>query len=735
MRLRFDDLVAGGVPAYPGQAPAVLILRDAAPRTEENAPPMLHRKTAREAASKAGRTAKRGKAAGTPRGAARPVTDKKRRKKLREKNLAAIAIKNPGLSKQLAEYVARSKLVFDDDGEPDIAFGSHKLYGRPLAEHAKAQITAFFANPSRIVMGVVQPSDLDRLGGRFVHEALRRGHEAGITFHLQPQTHRAVFLTVFGIGLGPHIDPLVEKTKCRYLILVEPNLEFLYHSLEVYDWSRLYRIIDKRHGLIAFLIGDRPEPIDVTIRNVIRGTCPGAFDGYTFFTHYSNRLFDNVIALMQKNAQMTVAGFGFTDDEVFMLRNTYANLCTGDALLSQRTGVRRTLAPIFIIGSGPSLDQAFEVIRANADNAVIFSCGTAIRPLMRAGIVPDFHLEIERNVEVVPLIEQADREFDLSPVCLVVTTTVDPRIPQYFKKKVFFFRPALSCTPIFAKNEESQPSGAGPTVVNAALSFAQDVGFREIYFFGVDLGTKVPSVRHSAHTWHSTEDGFENDIVYSVPIAANFGGVVYSNRDLIWAQAEIENAIRRWGRGRFYYNCSDGARIKGMTARLARAIRLPSFPGGKQKVVDDLMATFPVYNKDDFDSSWTDKGVRKEIKHYARTILSALKKYPDLDSKMYLSEMNKVFLPANRRKEAWAMVFRGSIIMATLGAEYYLKRCNNDPKYGEFKKIVREELSRLTEKIRDYVLDELGDLAKKVPALRRIDPAKAPRLQRQQAET
>jgi hypothetical protein len=644
------------------------------------------------------------------------------RAKRRERSLAAIGGLDPGLARRLAEYKPRSELIFDKDGNHNVGFGERKLYERPLVEHARDQVARFWTNPARLVVAPVQPTHLDRQAGQFLHNILKRGHERGVTFQAMPKTRRSELVVVFGIGLAAHLDPLVEDTDCRFLVLVEPNLEFLHHSLGVYDWAGLIKRLARKRGRLLFFVGIPPVAVDEGLRGAIRVFCPCAFDGMVIFTHYPNTLFDQVMNLIQKNAAITVSGFGFVDDEIFMLRNTYANLSAGDARLTQRTGARRIAAPIFLVGSGPSLDRMYEDIRRNADRAVIFSCGTGIRPLLQAGIVPDLHLEIERNVEVVPLIEQAAREFDLSPICLVVTTTVDPRIPLYFKKKVYYFRAALSCTPIFAPTDECQPGSSGPTVVNAALGVAQDVGFRQVYFFGVDLGTRVvnPKVRHSAHSWQNTVDGFEDTKAYDMPVPGNFGGKVYSNRDLLWTMSEVENAIRHWGRGRFYYNCSDGARIKGVTPRLAGKLRLPPIPGGKEKVLADLMATFPAYTQENLKAAWTDERARKEIRDYIGKVKAVLKKRRDLDDKRYLLDMQQVFLPPDAREHAWAMVYRGTLLMALTGAEYYMRRSVGDPKFGAFKTIVREELFALTDLLKKETLDALGRLSETAPALRKI---------------
>ena len=56
--------------------------------------------------------------------------------------------------------------------------------------------------------------------------------------------------------------------------------------------------------------------------------------------------------------------------------------------------------PVFVIGSGPSLDNDIPFIRKNQDKAIVVACGTAIDTLYHAGIKPDFYACTERTPEI-----------------------------------------------------------------------------------------------------------------------------------------------------------------------------------------------------------------------------------------------------------------------------------------------------------------------------------------------
>ncbi len=100
-------------------------------------------------------------------------------------------------------------------------------------------------------------------------------------------------------------------------------------------------------------------------------------------------------------------------------------------------------------------------------------------------LLPDFQIELE-NLDVSPLVSQVAEEHDLSSMAILASSTVDTGSLSPFGDVIFYFRFPLSPYPLYCGSEVYSLKQGGPTVTNAGLSFAQDSGFREIYFFGVD---------------------------------------------------------------------------------------------------------------------------------------------------------------------------------------------------------------------------------------------------------
>ena len=221
-------------------------------------------------------------------------------------------------------------------------------------------------------------------------------------------TEETYFLLIFGVGLGGHIDPLVERTNCHVLILVEPNLEFIYHSLEVYDWAALFERFEERNGRIEILVDSNPDGLAREIRDTVCNTNPCSLDGMYVFTHYNNSVFVQTSEFVLRDPNIMLFGLGWVDDEIMMIKNAHASLYPGTAQVYLRPTASPVGLPAFVVGSGPSLDRDIPFLKKNADKAIILSCGSAIRPLLVNDIVPDFQIEVE-NLDVYRQIEQVAR--------------------------------------------------------------------------------------------------------------------------------------------------------------------------------------------------------------------------------------------------------------------------------------------------------------------------------------
>jgi hypothetical protein len=407
-----------------------------------------------------------------------------------------------------------------------------------------------------------------------------------------PPSDGGGYLLVYGIGLGLHLPALFRETPVRHIILIEEHFEFLAHSLGLVEWAELLERLDANGQTLNILIGEDPAVVEARVHWLMRGRGFGLIDGSYIYSHYRSTMLDLAHKYFVKDLPLLPVSIGYWEDEQVMLENGTANLCRYSFRLLDIRPRLQVDIPAFIVGSGPSLDASIEHIKRLRGQAVIFSSGTALQPLLRHGIRPDFHCELENGWGSTQHVFRAAERFDLTGITLIASTTVHPIMPALFDRRIFYFRDSVASTPLWC------PDGLGihgtaPTCTNLALRAALIMAFQDIYLFGIDLGARDPRAHHAKDTFYG-EDSLaaaaqvtDPNKVMNIELPANFGGLARTNQILHWARMMMAQAIEVFSNARIY-NCSDGASIPGTMPKLARSIRLDVPANRRDAVVQRL---------------------------------------------------------------------------------------------------------------------------------------------------
>jgi hypothetical protein len=312
-------------------------------------------------------------------------------------------------------------------------------------------------------------------------------------------------------------------------------------------------------------------------------------DGSYVFTHYPLWAFSEGRNRLYEAVEFAFINRGFFEDEVVMMTNAVTNFAAGPSwLIEGRPRLHRPELAV-IVGAGPSLDEGLARLKEIRDRVVLFSAGTALRPLLRNGFVPDFHCELENVPATVEALKEASKYGDLSQITLMASTTVDPRIPPMFRETIYFFRDSVSSTMILG-DKHLPIAGATPTCVNMALSMAAFLGFTDMALFGADCGIRPGSDDHAKDTIYRDIGVFQREgdtnERYPVEVEGNFGGIartnwIYDSCRLMLAEViELRclNAV----------NASDGAFIPGAVPRVPEAVEPPGTAIDRRALIEAL---------------------------------------------------------------------------------------------------------------------------------------------------
>lgn len=469
-----------------------------------------------------------------------------------------------------------SSVVFESGDPVDIRVDGRLIYGGDARQFAAGQVDAYMKKPLRFLLqrldlcGMITPCGWRLV--RTIDGALRGGGFGEST--TQP-TNSPTLLVVLGLGLGHHIEKLVRETQPKWLLIVEPLVEFIEHSFHAVDWAALIENFKEKGGQIAFVTESDPPKIIRAISAMVQAKGAPYADGSWVFTHYPFWAFNEVRDNIHKAMEFVFINRGYYEDELVMFGNSVRNFAKHDCwLLENRPHLQRPELAV-IVGAGPSLDEGIETIKAIRDRVVLFSAGTALRALLRNGITPDFHCEVENGGPVYDVLVETAKCGDLSKITLIAANTVYPSVPSLFGETIFYFRDSVSPTQIIGR-KHLEIYGTSPTCVNLAMTSAAVMGFTDFALFGTDCGTRPGSLRHAQGTIYSDIAKYQNanepTKSHTMEVPGNFGGIIHTELVYDSCRIMLGETIRFYGSRVF--NCSDGALIPGAQPCVPEALQV-----------------------------------------------------------------------------------------------------------------------------------------------------------------
>ncbi|AWB67782.1 hypothetical protein C2869_15715 [Saccharobesus litoralis] len=381
-------------------------------------------------------------------------------------------------------------------------------------------------------------------------------------------------LIFFGMGVGYQMESLFDNHQVDKLFLCEPNRDFFFASLFAIDWAHILKKVDETQSRLYINIGDDGSNLFQDLLKQFYSIGPYVLASTYFYQSYYNSELTSAIAQLREQLQIVVSMGEYFDHARYGIAHTTNIIERGTALLvnnpSRYLSFEDTEVPIFLVGNGPSLDTAIETIKEWKDQAIIISCGTALMPLYKHGIVPDFHAEIEQNRATFDwCCRVGDFEY-LKKISLISCNGIHPDTCDLFKDTFVAFKDGESSTAsaleILGKENYTELKFAFPTVSNMVLNIFSTIGFNQIYLFGVDLGFVDVDNHHSKLSGYYYTDGkeisdYKKDNNTSIVVPGNFRNTVLTKHEFKLSKTLMEQLLRK--RRIDCFNCSDGARIEG----------------------------------------------------------------------------------------------------------------------------------------------------------------------------
>ncbi len=558
------------------------------------------------------------------------------------------------------------RIIVGENGSLNALIKNEYLYPYDPKELARDQVNNLMQDPKRIVNPIFgTPSEKQFIHFKYYSELIKLNEDRTISSFIYDGKNIPAII-VFGMGFGYHIVELIRRFNIQHMIVIEVNPDLFKLSLYAIDWSEVFSYFKKEGRSFNVIIEDDFEKLKHHLNQRLAFINPAFMSYLFFFEHFSSPVFDKLKDWLIVELTESPLMWGFFDDEVWSLKHTIGNIKNGIPVFYGDKKVETDI-PVFIVGSGPSLDKSINVIKKFSKNAIIVSCGTALGALYRAGIKPDVHIEIERTEIVYKTLLEIDRKF-LKDIPIVGMNTVYPKVFKLGKRGYMFLKPNDTGSTLFPI-ELPRIYNSNPTVTAGAVSLMANAGFKNFYLFGVDLGAKDPKEHHSKLSGYFNEKSMlkGTGIHFDREIEGNFGGKVLSNMVFFFTKKAIEESIRLFNLKVF--NTSDGAKVEGALPLSLKEIDIQSVED-KEKAIKKFFTNFKSSYKSQINLDKFKKGIVEDMNLYLREFMPRLTiPSPDLGAVIQLvSDMHFYLLALGLRKKT-----KGEYVLRNLlGPSLYL---------------------------------------------------------------
>jgi len=522
------------------------------------------------------------------------------------KNLEYLKSYNKTLYKIIKKTKSTNIQININEDGINIEKNNKYLYPRNVTTHMSSKLEQFFQNPTSFFKSPtlarkdplttsIQDYYLEKVESKIPPKQTQN-----ISYHKNLDS--LPILLLFGIGTGQEIEQIINSVDIKSLIIIDEDFSIIKASMHLINWQAIFEYFSRDSYSLQFEINSNPL---VAASNIFFKLSTQKIHCSYYINYYSSYItpfFQKVYNQINDNYQLLFHGWGFYDDELLSLQHTIENINDNRPIFTNNKKLPKDTS-VFIIGTGPSLDDDIENIKKHQDKAIIFSCGTALKVLEANNIIPDYHFESERPTRMYDYISNSISKAFLKKVNFIGVNVVYPEVLKLFKSAKIFFR-VNDCGSSITNNTIPKFEYCNPTVVNASLLFASAIGFKNIYMFGTDMGYRDEKNHHSKYSSYSDTKNVisklkPTTIKQTFPGNFNKSEQFLSTEVFAWCKQRAEYCIADFNitqkKHLNYFNCSDGAFIEHTNSKRSQDICLHNSID-KAFILDSLEKNFTFQN-------------------------------------------------------------------------------------------------------------------------------------------
>ena len=516
-------------------------------------------------------------------------------------NILALSKTLPAISQFYAHFCPKNiQLVLDNEQHLNLKNKAGFIYPNNPQANSHKQVDLYFEAPIHFQYTPYDGGKIEDKA-KFLHQFhIMRIHNYFVENKKYAESAQALhqYIPTFimlGIGLGYHLEKIFNEHDIDALFIYEPNEDIFYWALHIINFAPILEHFSETGRSISIEIGEESGQFINNIKKISNDLGYHLATRIYLYRHYNTKEIDAIFSRINQVIHRTFQGGGFFEDELISISHTLYNIKNNpNILIKNKKKILTPDRPAMIIGNGPSLDKEIEYIKENQNNYVIFSCGSALKALYKAGIIPDFQVEIERTKIVYDWIKDIKDDEYLKKIILVGINALYPHSADFFSSFYWGLKKGDAGTNLiyktYGKDYFASFIHTNPTVVNGAFAIASYFNFSEVMLFAVDMGFKDPLHHHSKYSAYYEKSGefYKEKEKIQMRVPGNFEKEVFTTLELEHSRFTLETQLKE-NENIKCFNTSDGAKIESSISKRSSDLKINSYLSNKKKLIKETI--------------------------------------------------------------------------------------------------------------------------------------------------
>jgi len=474
----------------------------------------------------------------------------------------------PTIYKMVLEGASTPEITIDSKtGELHVLQNNKTIYPEGAIDFSMKEVARFINNVKNY--NYAPSKSFTKLQHLIINPAFEKSHQFyRSNRHLcSSETISRLDLIIFGVGLGYHVEMLINKKIFNHIVVVEEDIKNFKASLYSIRWDNLLTSLDDNIQISFVINNNDPAKFISDLKKQYYTMFPSIVSSCVAYSHKPfEQNYKNIKIVMEEFRTNMKVMYEKIGPDAHRLMNANENSRLGHKIINfKESNITGDNIKIAIVGAGPSLDIYFHILNSHRDQFYIITVGSGLSSLLEMGINPNMHLELEYKHLAQELLVNVNSRHPLNDINLVCTYEVHPKIPELFKSVRMFVPETSELSDLFPKEYILRQGGVN--CANAGLTLARKLSDAPIYLFGIDLAY-TNNEHHSKFNISQRLDLSENLSVLNenksrfIKVKGTQGNLLSSKATQLASRLAIEQSLAGQTKNAIY-NCSHGANLLG----------------------------------------------------------------------------------------------------------------------------------------------------------------------------